>query len=202
MADLFKEKSKDWDKDERRQMLAAAIGDSLKAHIPLNPNMEVMDFGAGTGLLCSQIAPQVKKITAVDTSNSMLEKLSEKSDLKGKIETINQDIIENPLAMKFDLVMSAMTLHHIEDTEHMIKTLKANLKPEGRIAWADLDAEDGTFHPKEAEGIFHHGFDRDNLKAKMKKAGFTDISFATAYTIHREDRDFPIFMMTAKVSRA
>lgn len=198
MADLFSEKSENWDKNERRLMLATAIGDSLKANIALTPDMEVMDFGAGTGLLCSQIAQSVKKITAVDTSGSMLEKLSEKDDLRGKVEIINQDIIAKPLTMKFDLVMSAMTMHHVEDTGHMIETLKKNLKPQGRVALADLDAEDGTFHAKEARGIFHHGFDRDNLKEKMENAGFVDISFTTAWTIQKEHRNFPVFLMTAK----
>ena len=199
MADLFSEKSKDWDRNERRLKLAKAIGDSVKDNISLSSDMDVMDFGAGTGLLCAQIAPKVNKIIAVDTSVSMLEKLSEKDDLKGKVETLNQDIIENPLAMKFDLIMSAMTMHHVEDTGRMLEVLKANLKAGGQVALADLDAEDGTFHPKEAQGIFHHGFVRDNLKAKMEKAGFVDISFATAMTIPKEGRDFPVFMMTAKV---
>ncbi len=199
MADLFSEKSKDWDKNERRLMLAKSIANSLKANIPLNPNMEIMDFGAGTGLLCSQIAPNVNKIIAVDTSDSMLAKLEQKEGLKGKVEIINQDIIENPLAMKFDLIMSAMTLHHVENTDRMIAILKENLNPRGWIALADLDAEDGTFHPKEAQGIFHHGFVRADLKAKMEQAGFIDISFTTVFTIQKETQSFPVFLMTAKV---
>ncbi|VAV96419.1 methyltransferase, putative [hydrothermal vent metagenome] len=198
MADLFNEKSKNWDKNERRMMLASSIGNSLKAQIALTSDMEVMDFGAGTGLLCAQIAPEVQKIIAVDTSESMLEKLLAKDDLKGKVETVNQDIIEKPLAMKFDLIMSAMTLHHVEDTECLMRIFKENLKPGGRIALADLDAEDGTFHAEGTQGIFHHGFQRDDLKAKMQKAGFFDISFTTAYTVQGENRDFPIFLMTAK----
>jgi len=198
MADLFREKSQDWDKNERRRRLAAAIADCLMARVPLTADMEVMDFGAGTGLLCSPVAPKVKKIIAVDTSESMLEKLSAKDDLKGRVEIINQDIIEHPLAMKFDLIMSAMTLHHVEDTAGMLAVLKETLLPGGYIALADLDQEDGTFHPAEAQGIFHHGFDRQDLQAKMAGAGFSDISFDTAYVIHGENRDFPVFLVTAK----
>ncbi len=198
MADLFREKSQDWDKNERRRRLASSIADCLMAHIPLTADMEVMDFGAGTGLLCSSIAPKVKKIIAVDTSESMLEKLSAKDDLKGRVEIINQDIIEQPLTMKFDLIMSAMTLHHVEDTAGMLVVLKENLRPGGYIALADLDQEDGTFHPAEAQGIFHHGFDRQDLQAKMTHAGFSNISFDTAYVIHGENRDFPVFLVTAK----
>lgn len=198
MADLFREKSQDWDKNERRRRLASSIADGLIAHIPLTADMEVMDFGAGTGLLCSGIAPKVKKIIAVDTSESMLEKLSAKDELKGRVEIVNQDIIKHPLARKFDLIMSAMTLHHVEDTAGMLAVLKQNLQPGGYIALADLDQEDGTFHPAEAEGIFHHGFNRQDLQAKMAEAGFSAINFSTAYVIHGENRDFPVFLVTAK----
>lgn len=200
MADLFREKSQDWDRMERRRLLASAIGNALKARIALGSDMAVMDFGAGTGLLCSQIAPEVKKITAVDISAAMLEKLSEKGGLGGRVEIINQDIIENPLTMKFDLVMSAMTLHHVEDTGRAIRILKENLKPGGWIALADLDQEDGTFHSGNPEGIFHNGFVRADLAAKMLQAGFLNITFDTACVIHREEQDFPVFLMTARAT--
>jgi len=40
-----------------------------------------MDFGAGTGLITSQVAPLVKKIVAVDISETMLNKLFTKPEL-------------------------------------------------------------------------------------------------------------------------
>ena len=32
------------------------------------------------------------------------------------------------------------------------------------MALSDLDTEDGNFHDEEAEGVFHHGFDRDRAR--------------------------------------
>lgn len=61
MTDLFKEKSKDWDKNSRRQMLSSGIANSIIKNIALNNQMHVLDFGAGTGLITSVIAPYVKK---------------------------------------------------------------------------------------------------------------------------------------------
>ena len=49
--------------------------------------MEVMDLGAGTGLLSYFIAPHVAKIIAVDNSPSMLEEFKNKaSDFDSETE--------------------------------------------------------------------------------------------------------------------
>ena len=75
MTDLFNEKAKDWDASEMRKALSSAIGSSILENVYLHDQMSVMDFGAGTGLISSQVAPMVKKIVAVDISEAMLNKL-------------------------------------------------------------------------------------------------------------------------------
>ena len=57
-----------------------------------------MDFGAGTGLITSQVEPLVKKIVVVDISEAMLNKLVSKPVLQGKVEIAYQDIIHKPIA--------------------------------------------------------------------------------------------------------
>ncbi|NIV32583.1 MAG: methyltransferase domain-containing protein, partial [Anaerolineae bacterium] len=69
------------------------------------------------------------------------------------------------LERQFDLIVSAMALHHVEDTERLLQRFHQHLSPGGGIALADLDQEDGSFHPPEVEGVFHDGFDRTALEA-------------------------------------
>lgn len=69
MSDHFNEKSKAWDADEMVKKLSSAIGASILENTRLNPQMNVMDFGTGTGLISSQVAPLVSKIVAVDISD-------------------------------------------------------------------------------------------------------------------------------------
>ena len=88
-------------------------------------------------------------------------------------------------------------MHHVEDTEHLIKTFALHLNPNGKIALADLDTEDGSFHPEDIEGVYHHGFDRDALRAILEQNGFADIEFVTAHTVNKEGKDYPIFLVTA-----
>lgn len=198
MADLFKEKAEDWDANDRRTSLAAAISGSILEHIPLHEQMTVMDFGAGTGLISSAVAPKVNRITAVDTSQSMLEKLADKPELQGKVEINCRNILEAPLDIRFDLIMSAMTLHHVEDTSRLLASFGRHLNDSGMIALADLDSEDGSFHPADTEGVFHFGFDRDDLCKILEANGFADIEFCTAHTLEGDTKDYPIFLVTAR----
>lgn len=198
MSDLFKQKAGDWDANQMRQQLSSAIGASILEHVTLGSNMEVMDFGAGTGLLTSHVAPHVKKIAAVDTSMSMLNKLSEKSEFQGKVTAVCQDITQKPLDGQVDLIISAMAMHHVQDTVGLIKSFANHLRVGGKVALADLDEEDGTFHPADTEGVYHHGFNRDELKTIMTKTGFLNIRFYTAHTIDKEGKCYPIFLVTGE----
>ena len=197
MTDLFQEKAKDWDANDRRKRLSSGISASIIKNVVLNDQMHVLDFGAGTGLISSQVALYVKKITAVDVSESMLAKLSAKPELKDKVQVLCQDITEKPIGIEYDLIISAMAMHHVKDTDNMVKQLAAHLKSGGQIALADLDSEDGTFHSKGTEGVYHNGFDRGEFKIVLKKYGFIGIRFDDAYTVQGENGAYPIFLALA-----
>ncbi|MDH3342831.1 MAG: methyltransferase domain-containing protein [Gammaproteobacteria bacterium] len=197
MSDHFNEKAKNWDTDEMVKKLSSAIGASVLESTSLNDNMDVMDFGAGTGLISYHVAPFVNKIIAVDISQAMLDKLVAKPELQGKVEAICQNIIDMPLTAQFDLIMSAMAMHHVEDTDKLIQTFFEHLSPGGVLALADLDKEDGSFHPTDVQGVYHSGFEREHLKAVLESQGFEDVHFITAHTVVKENNEYPIFLVTA-----
>lgn len=197
MADLFNEKAQDWDANDMVKQLSTAIGKTILETVPLTSTMRVLDFGAGTGLISSHVAPRVEKIVAVDISEAMLEKLAAKPELSGKVEAICQDITRTPLNTDFDLIVSAMAMHHVEDTESLAKSFAEHLKPGAKVALADLDKEDGSFHPEGTEGIYHTGFERETLQTIFVNNGFSEIKFTTAHIIQKEDRRYPVFLLTA-----
>jgi len=198
MTDLFEHKADDWDKGDMKQMLSQAIGGAMVQKVGFEKQHHVMDFGAGTGLICSAIAPHVQSIAAVDISPSMLERLAAKPELQGKVTSVCQDILDCPLNERFDVIVSAMAMHHVQDTDAMLQSFAAHLKAGGKVALADLDKEDGTFHPDDIEGVFHHGFERSALQKKLEQAGFDDIHFETVTTVYKEDKTYPIFMVMAR----
>lgn len=197
MSDHFNEKAKTWDANEMVKQLSSAVGSSILEHISLNPQMNVMDFGAGTGLISSHVAPLVNKIVAVDISEAMLDKLITKPELQGKVEAVCQNILDKPLTKQFDLIMSAMAMHHVEDSNKLIQTFSQHLISGAVLALADLDKEDGSFHPADVEGVFHSGFERDKLKLLLESHGFEDIHFFTAHTVVKDDKEYPIFLVIA-----
>jgi cyclopropane fatty-acyl-phospholipid synthase-like methyltransferase len=127
----------------------------------------------------------------------MLDKLAAKAEFNGKVTPICQDITQQPLGRRFDLIISAMAMHHVQDTAHLFATFAGHLDAGGRVALADLDKEDGTFHPPNTEGVFHHGFARQELQSIITANGFTNIEFHTAHTVGKEEKRYPIFLVIA-----
>ena len=79
MNDLFHDKASDWDSRPFPLQISEGVFGAIKARVKLTSVLRVLDFGAGTGLLISKVAPFVGKLLAVDISAAMLEKLAEQA---------------------------------------------------------------------------------------------------------------------------
>lgn len=198
MTDLFRDKAAEWDQRPVPAQISEGVFAAIEREVPLDASLTVMDFGAGTGLIAARIAPRVRALLAVDVSRSMLDQLSKKPELAERATVYCQDILEAPLGRSVDLIVSAMAMHHVRDTAALARALYAHTTPGGRVALADLDVEDGSFHPAGTEGVFHHGFDRASLGRIMRDAGFDDVRFCTACEVDRESKRYPIFLLTAQ----
>ena len=58
-----------------------------------------------------------------------------------------------------------------------------------------------TYFDQAAATVHHHGFDRQEFRGLMERAGFGDIQDTTVHTIRKPvadggERDFPVFLMT------
>jgi len=196
--DLFENKSKSWDMNSKRVKNAQSIAKLIVKNINLKDTMEVVDFGAGTGLLSFFIAPKVAKIVAVDNSHSMLEEFQKKSlEFASRTEVIELDLSVKNIDRKFNGIISSMTIHHLEDISALFTKFYNMLDVDGFIAIADLDTEDGSFH-SDNTGVFHYGFDRNVLESIAKEVGFKEIKFEMASTIEKPHNTFTVFLLTAK----
>jgi cyclopropane fatty-acyl-phospholipid synthase-like methyltransferase len=196
MTDLFADKAAEWDQRPLPVRISEGVSAALFARVDLSGDATVLDFGAGTGLLTGHVASRVASVVAVDVSPAMLEQLAAKTALHGKVEAVCQDLLVRPLGRRVQCVVSAMAMHHVEDTAALLRTLLAHLEPGGQVALADLDREDGDFHPAGAEGVFHHGFDRGDLSDLMRTSGFVDVGIETACEIDKEGKRYSIFLAT------
>ena len=132
--------SKFWDKHaERYSKSPVADEDSYQKKLQvtreyLQPDMEVLEFGAGTGSTAITHAPYVKHIEAIDVSAKMLEIAQAKADASN-VENITfrrSSIDEFSVSdQTFDAVLGLSILHLLENKEEVISKVHKMLKPGG-----------------------------------------------------------------------
>lgn len=196
----FDERARDWDTPEHVER-AAAVAEAIRATVPIRAGGRAIEIGAGTGLLGLHFAGDVGELLLTDPSAGMLEVADEKIAAAGltNVRTARFELLADPLPDHgFDLVLSVLMLHHVRDTAGALRATFDLLAPEGRLALADLDAEDGTFHDAEAEGIHHLGFDRAEAARLATQAGFVDVAFSTATSVEKNGRSYPLFLLAAR----
>jgi ubiquinone/menaquinone biosynthesis C-methylase UbiE len=100
----------------------------------LQPDMEVMEIGCGTGSTSIAHSPYVSHILATDISGKMIEIAREKAAAEG-IENVTfeqraiEDLSVQPKSL--DAVLALSILHLLEDKETAISHIHKMLKPGG-----------------------------------------------------------------------
>ncbi len=203
----FDQAAATWDDNPVRVALMKAVVEAIIRQIQPTSAMDMLDYGCGTGLVSFFLAPHVGTVTAADGSDGMLAVLRKKIDQSGlkTIRAIRLDLEHDPLPDdRHDLIVTNMVMHHVADTEKMLRNFHALLRPGGVLCIADLDTEPGVFHdPEAAATVHHHGFDRQEFRGLMIQVGFHDVQDITAHTIRKPvagggERDFPVFLMTGR----
>jgi len=187
-----------WDQHQYRVERAQVVANAIKSKIPLSQVKTALDFGCGTGLLGLNLADSVGHIVLSDTSSGMIEQVNQKIQTIGNASTLQ--LASDELSRSFDLIVSLMVLHHIDDVGRQIASLSKAVEPGGYICLCDLDKEDGSFHQDDT--VPHNGFERAFIEALLAKNGFEIMDSSTVYTnrktIRGEEREFPVFMVIGK----
>ncbi|HTS14527.1 MAG TPA: methyltransferase [Candidatus Sulfotelmatobacter sp.] len=196
----FDERARTWDTPDRRAR-AIAVAQAVREHVPLTRSTRTIEIGAGTGLLGLALADEVGELVLAEPSAGMLEVAREKlgPPAAARISAVPFDLLTDPPpGGPFDLAISLLVLHHLPDTHAALAAILRLLRPGGRIAIADLEAEDGTFHEPGSEGIYHEGFERGHLAGLARAAGFADVAVVTATEIERNGRVYPVILLLGR----
>lgn len=190
-----------WDDDPGHEKRQVAIARAIKEAVNLSPRMRAVDVGGGTGRLSILLADLVGSVVVTDPSAGMVQVARERIEAAGlgdRLRAVQADLTTDRLDGTYDVVWSSMALHHVQDLDGLLRSLAGLLIDSGRLCIADLDEDpEGAFHADKVDFDGHHGFDRQRLAEKLTSAGFVDVSFVTATTILKGDREFGVFLCTA-----
>lgn len=204
---VFDQAAATWDDNPQRIALMKAVGEAILREAQPTSEMDVLDYGCGTGLVSLFLLDHVRSVTGADNSAGMLQVLNEKITRGGltRMRAIALDLERDPvLPDRYHLIVVSMALHHIADVDRVLRAFHQMLRPGGALCIADLDTEPGVFHDTEtAASVFHHGFDREELKGRLARIGFKEPSDVTAHTIDKpvnggESRRFPVFLIASR----
>ena len=162
--------------------------------LPVNTKI-LLDLGCGTGLELVEIFKRLPniKVTGIDMSQKMLDRLAEKFPDKN-VNLINANYLEYDFGVnKYDLIISYQTLHHFEHAVKInlyTKVFKA-LVPNGQYLECDymeFTQKEEDFHFSENKSlrieqgikngeIYHYDTPCtvDNQIMMMQKAGFKNV---------------------------
>ena len=146
--------------------------------------LEILDLGAGTGLLSLLVAEAFPKakLTLVDVSGEMLARARERfRDRGGEVRFVEADFQEFPLEGPYDAVVSALAIHHLDlDAKlALFERIHARLCPGGIFMNADQLAG-------ETPGV--DAANREAWKQAAIASGATDQQLAAAIDRMREDQ--------------
>jgi ubiquinone/menaquinone biosynthesis C-methylase UbiE len=196
-------KAEGWDLNPLHLERSEAVAKQILERIPVKPGMNALEYGAGTGITSFILKDYLKEITMVDFSSEMVKIMNGKIESAGvkNLKTIYYDFEKETWSgEKFDLIMTQMVLHHVNDIEGIIRKFYDLLNPEGFLAIADLYPEDGSFHGAGFTG--HNGFDPEKLSSLLINAGFKKTKYHKCFTINKktddnETREFELFLLVA-----
>jgi tRNA (cmo5U34)-methyltransferase len=131
--------------DAQRKWIIPEIDDYYSAAVWAaeckNPRPTILDIGAGTGLLSALMTRKFPDahLTLVDLSESMLSMARERFADRKDVRYITGDYSSVDFAGRYDLICSALSIHHLEheDKRRLYKKISDALHPDGMFVNAD-----------------------------------------------------------------
>ena len=150
-----------------RHAIVAALG--------LEPGSDVADVGAGTGfiarLLANEVGPE-GKVYAVEISQEHLDhimKEAEKERITNIVPVLGKHRTTSLSSDSVDVIVTIRTYHHFEYPMHMLESVKAALRPEGRFVVIDKERIKGVASEQDFE---HFRAGKGTITDEILDAGF------------------------------
>lgn len=173
--------------DQRRKFIPCfddfyGISVSMASADAKNPG--ILDVGAGTGLLSAFLMEKYPgaSFTLIDISEKMLDMAKERFTGNSNVKYIAADYSRYDFAEKYDMVVSALSIHHLEDEEKkdLYKKSYSILKDNGVFINAD------QVH---GETPFIENLNKTTWRQYVENSGLTEEEIMAGYERTKLDKD-------------
>src|SRR5215217_9683026 len=175
--------------DRARRQLVPDLDGFYRAALQSVPfgrdeEIRVLDLGAGTGLLSSMVAERFprSRVTLVDLSVEMLRVARQRfPEANGRFEFRTMDYARKPLPRGYDLVVSALSIHHLThgDKRELFEKVHDSLAEGGYF----VNADQVQGETPEEETTYREWWLR-----RVREAGVSEGDLAAALSRMRADR--------------
>jgi tRNA (cmo5U34)-methyltransferase len=139
--------------DNQRKKLIPCFDDFYNVSVSIaevgNECPTILDLGAGTGLLSSLMLKRypTANLTLIDISEKMMEVAKSRLAGNHNVKYIVDDYTNYVFESKFDIIVSALSIHHLADTDKksLYKNTFNNLREGGLFINADQILGDTSF---------------------------------------------------------
>ena len=102
--------------------------------------LDILDLGCGGGLTCEPLARLGASVTGVDfVEENIKVAKNHASQSNLNISYFHNDIDSILIKKKYDLILILEVLEHLDNWESLIKKIKKNLKPKGKIVFSTIN---------------------------------------------------------------
>ena len=191
MSDSWDDYAEEWNDNEDAILYSRKAFNTLINQINLE-DLNVLDFGCGTGLLTEQISPLAKNIVALDSSKKMISILNNKN--LTNVTTISESLSEgsinknSSLQNKFNLIVASSVFGFIPEYESTLILLKSLLTTDGiLVQWDWLSPS------KESD----FGLSEEKVESAYREIGFKLKSISKPFSLTNSKGTMTVLMAVA-----
>lgn len=174
--------------DEQRQRFIPCFGDFYGVSVSVASvdmeNPDILDVGAGTGLLSAFLMERYPdaSFTLIDISEKMLDMAKDRFKGNSNVKYIAADYSKYDFAEKYDMVVSALSIHHLKDEEkkELYKKSYSILNENGIFINADQVHGETPFIEK---------LNKTTWRQHVEKSGLTEEEIMAGYERTMLDKD-------------
>ena len=141
----------------------------------IDPTLVVGDLGCGTGQLTETVAPYVRQVVAVDSSNDMLEAARQRLGAATNVDLRQGELESLPIKNgELDAAMLSLVLHYSPSPARALSEVGRSLRSGGRVLVVDMLPHDRQEYQQQMGHVWL-GFSDKQIGRFLTGAGFTDV---------------------------